>query len=175
MTSWCVEEYQSWVADGCPLNLSVVTLKMSETFFNYPIKSPLTSIVKEINNLPNLEVIDVSGNAITIIPDEIGELKHLRVLHLSSNNLTELPRSISGLDLTRFSCSYNNITTLPCFDYMKNLKWFIVCKNNIESIFLDVSVLPKLEVVDISRNPIRKINHHLLSLVGDKYMYCDVV
>ena len=59
------------------------------------------SILSEIGNLTNLEILYLSDNQLTgSIPSEIGNLDSLTYLYLSDNQLTgEIPESICDLDI----------------------------------------------------------------------------
>ncbi len=55
------------------------------------------SLKAEVRMLPQLQVLDLSGNQFTGIPAEIGQLRALRVLNLSNNDLTGLPHELGNL------------------------------------------------------------------------------
>lgn len=51
----------------------------------------------EIRQLGNLQVLDMSGNAMTGVPAEIGQLSALQELDLAQNQLTGLPMELGNL------------------------------------------------------------------------------
>src|SRR5215470_1734318 len=52
----------------------------------------LTEMPREIFDLADtLEVLDLSGNALTSLPDDLPKLRHLRILFASNNRFTGLP------------------------------------------------------------------------------------
>lgn len=55
------------------------------------------SLPSELGRLTGLEVLDVSGNAMTGLPAEVGRLSNLRILDVSDNRLTGLPLEIGDL------------------------------------------------------------------------------
>lgn len=74
----------------------------------------LTDFPTEIFQLPNLKVLDLSGNLIRSLPEGIGGLSGLEVLNLRANQLRELPGSIGGLlRLSRLDLEENQLASLP--------------------------------------------------------------
>jgi Leucine-rich repeat (LRR) protein len=57
----------------------------------------LVELPEILSQLTNLEVLDVSNNAIETLPDWIGKLAHLTNLNVSDNRLTTLPSSLANL------------------------------------------------------------------------------
>lgn len=59
----------------------------------------LTRIPKELENFPNIQILNLSNNDITKISDNdpICDLKNLRILDLSFNNLSDIPNCIKAL------------------------------------------------------------------------------
>ncbi len=55
------------------------------------------SLKAEVRLLPQLQVLDLSGNQFTGIPAEIGQLSELKILNLSNNDLTGLPHELGNL------------------------------------------------------------------------------
>ena len=55
----------------------------------------LTEFPREIFELADsLEILNLSGNALSHLPDDLHRLPHLRVLFCSDNRFTELPASL---------------------------------------------------------------------------------
>ena len=56
------------------------------------LSADLTEFPREIFDLADsLEVLNLSGNALTTLPDDLPRLHRLRVLFCSNNAFTELP------------------------------------------------------------------------------------
>src|SRR5689334_2473870 len=65
----------------------------------------------------DLEVLNVSENAIETVPDAIADLRHLRMLDLGHNALRDLPQGLGDLEqLADFLyLSENQLTAFPAF------------------------------------------------------------
>lgn len=55
------------------------------------------SLMAEVRQLAQLEVLDLSGNSFTGLPAEIGQLQKLRVLNLANNQFSGLPLELGNL------------------------------------------------------------------------------
>jgi hypothetical protein len=76
--------------------------------------STLCTLPKEIGNLTNLYVLQISRCPLTVLPKEIGNLTNLYVLQISESRLTELPKEIFDLvNLRYLRLSDNQLTELP--------------------------------------------------------------
>ncbi len=75
----------------------------------------LSSLPEEIGNLVNLQSLNLSGSAITLLPSSIGQLQSLKELNLhNTKNLTSLPGEIGNLaNLQSLDLSVSGITALP--------------------------------------------------------------
>ena len=149
------------------LNLSY--LKLSEL--------PLGLASQIRATLPQLQDIDLRGNALTDLPDEFSEMVSLRTVRLSFNKLTEIPKTLSELPrLERLEISGNLIQDLPPYtERFKTLKHldlsgntltllddsvakFVALEslnaenNSIEAITEDISDLTNLQLLDVSTN-----------------------
>ena len=104
-TIWYIEEYTSWIQDGCPKR-KVVYLHLEN--------SQLTSLHPSIDKISSLRGIDLQNNHLTSLPESFVNLSHLQYLYLENNKLTSLPESFGKLSSLRFLCLDNNqLTSLP--------------------------------------------------------------
>lgn len=90
----------------------------------------LTSIPKEIAQLPNLTCLDVSFNQVSSIPDEIKQCKNLKTLILSGNRyLVKMPavlKEVPSLELV-------DVTEIP--------EWNAAKKEEAKALLPDVKVI----------------------------------
>ena len=100
------------------------------------LSAGLTEFPKEIFALADtLEVLDLSGNALTSLPDDLHRLHRLRVLFASDNRFTALPASLgrcARLEMVGFKA--NRIVDVPAASLPPRLRWLILTDNAIEQL-----------------------------------------
>src|SRR5512145_2869024 len=74
-----------------------------------------------------LEILDLSGNALSSLPNDLPRLHRLRILFCSDNQFTELP-AVLGLcpRLTMIGFKANRIRTVPAAALPSGLRWLIL-------------------------------------------------
>ncbi|MCS5550736.1 MAG: leucine-rich repeat domain-containing protein, partial [Gammaproteobacteria bacterium] len=77
--------------------VNLTEFRLFKEFNGYEEDDYYDYVPKEIFNLINLHVLDLSGFRVTSLPKEIGGLVNLRELYLVGNKLTELPKEIGSL------------------------------------------------------------------------------
>jgi Protein tyrosine and serine/threonine kinase len=96
----------------------------------------LTEFPEEIFDLADsLEVLNLTGNALSSLPDDLSRLHKLRVLFCSENRFTELPACIghcSQLQIVGFKA--NQIRQVPAAALPPSLRWLILTDNCVESL-----------------------------------------
>lgn len=141
------------------LTRSVRTLKLSG--------NQLTSVMSgDLDSYPLLTVLDLSANCLRIIEeDALGRLEMLQELILAGNILPTIPKSLPSR-LRIFDLRQNAISKLRANDlqglyYLKELN---LSGNVIDSIEEgSFRLLPMLEILDISDNPIKLLPSDNLS------------
>lgn len=106
----------------------------------------------------NLEVIYLSGNALSCIPSSLGSLRKLRELRLDSNKIPASPaydRLYSCRKLTYLNLSRNRITSVKGIESIGTLQTLILASNDIEMLHTGIRHLDNLEDLDISGNRIQ--------------------
>jgi Leucine-rich repeat (LRR) protein len=88
----------------------------------------LTVFPREIFDLAQtLEILDLSGNDLSVLPDDLPRLHSLRILFCSDNRFTELPAVIgqcTELEMVGFKA--NRICHVPAAALPPKLRWLIL-------------------------------------------------
>ena len=71
-------------------------------------------IPKSVAHLRTVSALYLQGNRLTSLPAEIGELENIQILDLANNELRRIPGALGKLPkLRRLDLSYNKLTILP--------------------------------------------------------------
>ncbi|QAU34793.1 leucine-rich repeat-containing protein kinase family protein [Janthinobacterium sp. 17J80-10] len=149
----------------------------------------LTDFPREIFDLAEtLEILDLSGNALSSLPDDLPRLRKLRIIFCSDNQFTELPEVLGQCpQLSMVAFKANHIKTVSAKSIPANLRWLILTDNQIEELPAEIgncrelqklalagnrlqdlpatmSACSRLELVRISANRLRELPEWLLSL-----------
>jgi hypothetical protein len=92
----------------------------------------LTEFPTEIFNLADsLEILDLTGNALSALPSDLNRLKKLRILFCSSNQFTQLPEVLGECqNLSMIGFKANKIRHIPETAIpTKTLRWLILTDN----------------------------------------------
>ena len=127
----------------------------------------ISDLPKEIGNLENLSVLNLSFNCLTRLPDEICQL-NLVELHSSGNQLQQLPENIGKLDrLCQLDLSDNKLQILPTsISELKCLQKLNLSKNQFISLDnIDLKMWSMLTELFLADNQITCIGEiHLPNL-----------
>ena len=104
-----------------------------------------------------LKMINLAGNAITMVPDQVGVFNALTELSLNGNQITTISPEIGRLaSLEKLNLANNSISQLPkTIGYLKNLDELNLSGNQIENVPDAIGNLFKLEILDLSCNNIK--------------------
>ena len=97
------------------------------------LSAGLTEFPREIFALADtLEVLNLSGNALSSLPDDLGRLHKLQVLFCSDNQFTEVPTVLGQCpQLSMVGFKANQIRTLPGQALPPALRWLILTDNQL--------------------------------------------
>lgn len=132
----------------------------------------LTEFPREIFELADsLEILNLSGNALSRLPDDLHRLLHLRVLFCSDNAFTELPECLGQCaKLSMIGFKANQISQVPAAALPPLLRWLILTDNQISQLPDALGERPLLQKLMLAGNrlaqlPLSLANCHNLELL----------
>ncbi|GAC1368048.1 MAG: leucine-rich repeat-containing protein kinase family protein [Hymenobacter sp.] len=119
----------------------------------------LTEFPREIFDLADsLEILNLSGNALTALPDDLGRLRKLRVLFCSDNQFTEVPAVLGQCpQLSMVGFKANRIRTLPPAALTPALRWLILTDNQLEALPAEIGSCLQLQKLMLAGNCLREL------------------
>ncbi|MGJ7518851.1 leucine-rich repeat-containing protein kinase family protein [Pseudomonas baetica] len=119
----------------------------------------LTEFPREIFDLADsLEVLNLSGNALSRLPDDLHRLTRLRVLFCSDNQFTELPACIGQCAaLTMVGFKANRIEHVPGEALPPLLRWLILTDNRINALPTELGERPHLQKLMLAGNRLQQL------------------
>ncbi|MHB2061277.1 protein kinase [Pseudomonas monsensis] len=119
----------------------------------------LTEFPAEIFDLADtLEILNLSGNALSRLPDDLHRLKRLRVLFCSDNQFTELPACLGQCAaLTMIGFKANAIVDVPAAALPPLLRWLILTDNHIETLPDALGERPHLQKLMLAGNRLQAL------------------
>ncbi|MHB8284853.1 MAG: leucine-rich repeat-containing protein kinase family protein [Caulobacteraceae bacterium] len=125
----------------------------------------LTEFPLEIFGLADtLEVLDLSGNALTRLPDDFARLGRLRVLFCSGNRFDRLPPVLGDCAaLSQVGFRATGLSDVPAEALPPQLRWLTLTDNRIERLPAALGERPALQKVMLAGN---RLSHLPDSLAG---------
>ncbi|KAE9648544.1 leucine-rich repeat-containing protein kinase family protein [Pseudomonas sp. PB106] len=119
----------------------------------------LTDFPREIFDLADtLEVLNLSGNALSSLPDDLHCLSRLRVLFCSDNQFTELPECLGQCTaLTMIGFKANRIVDVPGGALPPLLRWLILTDNQIETLPSELGERANLQKLMLAGNRLKAL------------------
>jgi hypothetical protein len=123
----------------------------------------LTEFPREIFDLADtLEVLDLSGNALSALPDDLPRLGKLRILFGSNNPFTELPEVLgqcAQLSMVGFkACRIREVSGNAL---APNLRWLILTDNEIDALPAEIGHCTQLQKLMLAGNRLRALPEEL--------------
>lgn len=119
----------------------------------------------------SLEILNLSGNALSALPEDLHRLTRLRVLFCSDNRFTELPACLGQCAaLTMIGFKANRIVDVPGAALPPSLRWLILTDNCIERLPVELGECLHLQKLMLAGNRLRALpeslgNCHRLELL----------
>ncbi|UOQ96132.1 leucine-rich repeat-containing serine/threonine-protein kinase [Hymenobacter sp. 5317J-9] len=119
----------------------------------------LTEFPREIFDLADtLEVLNLTGNALSSLPDALGRLRHLQVLFCSDNRFTEVPAVLGQCaELHMVGFKANQIRTLPGAALPPKLRWLILTDNQLEALPEEIGNCAQLQKLMLAGNRLTEL------------------
>ena len=123
----------------------------------------LTQFPREIFDLAeSLEILNLSGNALSSLPDDLHRLPHLRVLFCSDNAFTELPACLGQCQqLSMIGFKANQIEHVPAAALPLQLRWLILTDNHISHLPDELGERPLLQKLMLAGNRLEQLPESL--------------
>jgi len=105
-----------------------------------------------------LEILDLSGNALSSLPDDLPRLGKLRVIFCSDNQFTALPEVLGQCrHLTMVGFKANRICQVPAASLPAQLRWLILTDNRIEVLPDEIGRCTALQKLMLAGNQLRAL------------------
>ncbi|AXI04627.1 protein kinase [Aquirhabdus parva] len=100
-----------------------------------------------------LEILNLTGNALTSLPDDLYRLKKLKILFCSNNLFKTLPRVLGQCQsLSMIGFKSNQIQLVPSEALPSNLRWLILTDNQVEKIPDSIGKCTKMQKLMLAGN-----------------------
>lgn len=123
----------------------------------------LTEFPREVFELADtLEILDLSGNALSALPDDFARLHKLRILFASNNPFTELPEVLGQCrQLSMVGFKANRIATVAGNALPPRLRWLILTDNQIDELPPQIGDCAHLQKLMLAGNRLRFLPEEL--------------
>jgi len=130
------------------------------------LRESLTEFPREIFALADtLEILNLSGNALTALPADFARLHKLRILFCSDNQFAELPAVLGQCpELTMIGFKANRIHSLPAAALPPRLRWLILTDNALTSLPPELGHCAHLQKLMLAGNRLTALPSELARL-----------
>jgi Protein tyrosine and serine/threonine kinase/Leucine rich repeat len=114
----------------------------------------LTEFPSEIFDLADsLEILNLSGNALTSLPEDLPRLHKLRIIFCSDNLFAELPAVLGQCkNLTMLGFKANQISRVPDEALAPTLRWLILTDNRIQNLPSSIGLCRQMQKLMLAGN-----------------------
>ena len=114
----------------------------------------LTVFPPEIYDLADtLEILDLSGNALSSLPDDLARLHKLRIVFCSDNLFTSLPAVLGSCpELSMIGFKANRIRSVPAQALPPRLRWLTLTDNAIDALPEELGNCTQLQKLMLAGN-----------------------
>lgn len=105
-----------------------------------------------------LEILNLSGNALSDLPDDLPRLHKLRVIFCSDNHFTQVPEVLGRcpqLEMVGFKA--NRIETLPAAALPPRLRWLILTDNRLRELPPELGNCTRLQKLMLAGNQLQSL------------------
>lgn len=119
----------------------------------------MTAFPREIFDLADsLEILDLSGNALSSLPEDLPRLHQLRILFCSDNQFTELPAVLGQCpQLSMIGFKANQISRVPASSLPPQLRWLILTDNQISELPVQIGSCHQLQKLMLAGNRLQSL------------------
>ncbi|ASL47126.1 Outer membrane protein YopM [Burkholderia sp. AD24] len=119
----------------------------------------LREFPREIFDLADtLEVLDLSGNALSTLPDDLPRLSRLRILFASDNLFTELPPVLGQCEqLSMIGFKANRIREVSGNALPPLLRWLVLTDNRLDALPAEIGRCTHLQKLMLAGNQLRAL------------------
>ncbi|MGH8452405.1 protein kinase [Pseudomonas sp.] len=123
----------------------------------------LTEFPPEIFELADtLEILNLTGNALSSLPEDLHRLTHLRILFCSDNAFTQLPECLGQCaKLSMIGFKANQIRHVPAAALPPLLRWLILTDNCIRQLPSELGERPLLQKLMLAGNQLEHLPQSL--------------
>jgi hypothetical protein len=114
-----------------------------------------------------LEILNLSGNALSTLPDDLSRLSKLRVIFCSGNRFTELPEVLSScVQLEMVGFKQNSIRAVAPAALSPGLRWLILTDNQIAALPDSIGSCTRLQKLMLAGNQLEVLPEAMRGCVG---------
>lgn len=106
----------------------------------------------------SLEILNLSGNALSSLPDDLGRLHKLRILFCSDNQFAEVPEVLGQcpqLEMVGFKA--NRIRSVPAAALTPALRWLILTDNQLGELPAELGHCTRLQKLMLAGNQLQRL------------------